>query len=308
MYKWNILYAAYHRESLDDLYLIRNRVLHTLVGCWLQTDKMGYADGANLYQYVGSSAVMYVDPEGNIRWGAILRLAAGAIVTVAAIASAPVTGGGSLVAAGAVLTGTFSMVSGAAELVADAAGHPDQANLVPSSYADAVVGTTMRAIGADPNLTQAVAGTIDLLTPSTPNLDKVSGIYKVAINANDLNTIYGTASGGANYLGSMIVGNQSTSTVPAQHFPAQTIAPPANPAPAIDAEAKGRKVRVDFDLKCPDKFAGHIIRNGDSLWRLWKDAGGDKSGVTWTEMKNANSFLKDANKLKIGWGVCKPKC
>ncbi|MCH8342427.1 MAG: RHS repeat-associated core domain-containing protein [Planctomycetes bacterium] len=63
-------YAGY---ELDDaiagnyrLYHVRNRVLNSDLGRWLTRDPLGYVDGANLYEYVGSNPLGAVDPMGTI--------------------------------------------------------------------------------------------------------------------------------------------------------------------------------------------------------------------------------------------------
>jgi len=43
---------------------VRNRVLRSDIGRWLTRDPAGYVDGLSLYEYVGSSAGMYLDPLG----------------------------------------------------------------------------------------------------------------------------------------------------------------------------------------------------------------------------------------------------
>ena len=62
-------YAGY---ELDDalagayrLYHVRNRVLNSDLGRWLRRDPLGYVDGANLYEYVSSNPMMWVDPQGT---------------------------------------------------------------------------------------------------------------------------------------------------------------------------------------------------------------------------------------------------
>jgi len=43
----------------------RNRFYDYYTGCWLNQDPIGYQDGVNLYEYVGSSPMNRVDPMGN---------------------------------------------------------------------------------------------------------------------------------------------------------------------------------------------------------------------------------------------------
>ena len=46
------------------LYHVRNRVLASDTGKWLQKDPMGYHDSMDLYEYCGSDAVNAADPQG----------------------------------------------------------------------------------------------------------------------------------------------------------------------------------------------------------------------------------------------------
>ena len=62
-------YAGY---ELDDaiakayrLYHVRNRVLNSDLGRWLTRDPLGYVDGANLYEYIGSNPSYGTDPSGT---------------------------------------------------------------------------------------------------------------------------------------------------------------------------------------------------------------------------------------------------
>ena len=57
-------YAAYLRDPAVPQWHVRHRVFRSDIGRWLTRDPAGYVDGWNLYQYVGSSALSYVDPSG----------------------------------------------------------------------------------------------------------------------------------------------------------------------------------------------------------------------------------------------------
>ena len=50
----------------NELYYVRNRTYNPVLGRWIQRDPIGYAGGVNLYEYVSGSAVVAVDPEGNL--------------------------------------------------------------------------------------------------------------------------------------------------------------------------------------------------------------------------------------------------
>ena len=53
-----------------ELYLARNRVMHTELGRWLSRDPAGYLEGASLYGVVVSNPVRWVDPYGLQESGA----------------------------------------------------------------------------------------------------------------------------------------------------------------------------------------------------------------------------------------------
>ncbi len=57
-----VLYAGYFQDNETGHYDVRHRKLGG--DRWMQRDRVGYLDGANLYQYVGSDPVARVDPSG----------------------------------------------------------------------------------------------------------------------------------------------------------------------------------------------------------------------------------------------------
>jgi RHS repeat-associated protein len=54
-----------HDEETDLIYN-RARMLHPILGRFIQRDPLGYVDGLSLYQYVGSAPLMGLDPTGRI--------------------------------------------------------------------------------------------------------------------------------------------------------------------------------------------------------------------------------------------------
>jgi RHS repeat-associated protein len=64
VYNNEILYAGYRLNSETGLYQVRNREYHPTLGRWLQRDPIGYHDGMNLYEYVRSGPVTFLDPFG----------------------------------------------------------------------------------------------------------------------------------------------------------------------------------------------------------------------------------------------------
>ncbi|MCC5831338.1 MAG: RHS repeat-associated core domain-containing protein, partial [Phycisphaeraceae bacterium] len=62
--KNEILFAGYRYNPETGYYHVRHREYHPMLGRWMQRDPLGYVDGGNLYEYVRSGPVRYVDPRG----------------------------------------------------------------------------------------------------------------------------------------------------------------------------------------------------------------------------------------------------
>jgi RHS repeat-associated protein len=63
---WETLFVAYHFDSESGLFLTRQRYLNDAVGNWATRDPFGYDyAGPNLYLYVFSSPISYIDPHGT---------------------------------------------------------------------------------------------------------------------------------------------------------------------------------------------------------------------------------------------------
>lgn len=63
-FDWNVLFSGYHFETGVGLYVVRNRWLSPLTGCWLQRDPLGLSAGFNLYNYVSNQPISMTDPSG----------------------------------------------------------------------------------------------------------------------------------------------------------------------------------------------------------------------------------------------------
>ena len=51
--------------SLSTSWGTRNRAMLSEYGCWAKRDRLGYIDGIGLYEYVGSSPIVALDPQGE---------------------------------------------------------------------------------------------------------------------------------------------------------------------------------------------------------------------------------------------------
>ena len=91
---WDILYAGYRWNSGVDLYHVRNRVYHSVIGVWIQRDMHKLTQRDNKYLYSYSSPNIYLDPSGKIPpivVGGIGGCAAGAIGGTIGSAIVPVS-------------------------------------------------------------------------------------------------------------------------------------------------------------------------------------------------------------------------
>jgi len=66
-YNNEVLFAGYHYDALLNIYRVRHRIYDPITGRWGQRDPEGDIDGPNLYQYVRSNPMRFVDPQGL--WG-----------------------------------------------------------------------------------------------------------------------------------------------------------------------------------------------------------------------------------------------
>jgi RHS repeat-associated protein len=64
-YNWKYLHQGGRYDSVTGLYHFRNRDYSATLGRWTRQDPAGYVDGGNLYEYVATNPLAYVDPDGN---------------------------------------------------------------------------------------------------------------------------------------------------------------------------------------------------------------------------------------------------
>jgi RHS repeat-associated protein len=64
-YDWTYFHQCGAFDLDTVIYAFRNRDYHPSLGRWMERDTWDYADGMNLYQYLGSSPITFVDPFGN---------------------------------------------------------------------------------------------------------------------------------------------------------------------------------------------------------------------------------------------------
>jgi len=63
-YANDILYCGYRFDSETGLYQVRYRYYHPTLGRWIGRDSIGFVDRIGLYEYVVSSPLVLVDPQG----------------------------------------------------------------------------------------------------------------------------------------------------------------------------------------------------------------------------------------------------
>ncbi|MBL1218354.1 MAG: hypothetical protein D8M59_12770 [Planctomycetes bacterium] len=61
-------YAGYEWDGVVSMYHVRHRVLHPVLGRWARRDPLRYADGMNVYEYVGGMTLVERDSSGASRW------------------------------------------------------------------------------------------------------------------------------------------------------------------------------------------------------------------------------------------------
>jgi RHS repeat-associated protein len=64
VYANEVLFASYRLNPETGMYQVRHREYHPTLGRWVQRDPVGYHDGMNLYEYVGSNPIIGLDPKG----------------------------------------------------------------------------------------------------------------------------------------------------------------------------------------------------------------------------------------------------
>jgi RHS repeat-associated protein len=67
-YDWTVGHQGLTHDEESGLVCNRNRMLHPLLGRFVQRDLLGYVDGMSLCEYEASGPLSNLDPPGTIRW------------------------------------------------------------------------------------------------------------------------------------------------------------------------------------------------------------------------------------------------
>jgi len=65
--KWTVRFTGRELDLVTGFQVNRKRYLHLQLGCWITRDPLGYIDGFNLFQYVSSNPINYLDWSGTQR-------------------------------------------------------------------------------------------------------------------------------------------------------------------------------------------------------------------------------------------------
>jgi RHS repeat-associated protein len=84
-FDWETLYCGYRWEELVGVFHVRNRVLHSNLGAWIQRDPLGLTAGINLLQYLDSMPSATTDPTGLLPLLIWITIWIGVLIFVAAI-------------------------------------------------------------------------------------------------------------------------------------------------------------------------------------------------------------------------------
>ena len=292
----NNLYQGMTMDVVTGLYDERFRNYSPSLGTWISQDPLSYVNGANTYQFEVSQPATSADPTGEVQWSVLLdgveHLAFGAVMfglSYGAVAS----GVGVAAFPGLFLLGGYEGVTGLVQIAAafGPAQIASDASKLPGTPGD-IVALNAKALGASDTQSKVIGDAVDFgatggFGSAGEDIAKTATGYllaKTAIEAKDYKTWTGNAIAS---VGAILPKVTSTAT----------------PNMVARLEIKGI-ARVT--LKSRPRFVGHIVTKGENLWAIWHHAGGNSTGVTWSQMKQANSFLKNPAALQPGWGVLAP--
>ena len=88
-----IIFCGYRFDPESQIYYVRNRTYHPVLGRWIQRDPIGYEGGINLYEYVVTNPVTKTDTEGRVGVGVIGTGSVGGGLVVGAGATGSAGGG-----------------------------------------------------------------------------------------------------------------------------------------------------------------------------------------------------------------------
>ena len=286
------LYQGMTLDFVTGLYYARNRNYSPSLGVWISQDPLQYVNGANTYQMEMSGPVGGVDWSGQFYWWGLAHIVVGAAVAAFA-ATAAATAGPELAAGAAIYygvlftAGMFEASAGATVSAVSAIQPNGNYSQIPMTYPQATIGLGLQAAGVSAETSNAAAN----LVPIGPPEEAIAGaspVVRAVLTANGYKEMISKP------LDAYTVGYAAGSSI-------------AHPAGTTGAGGTGNAVRlhVRMSVSGPARFAPHEVKNGETLWSIWRGVAQPKP--SWQETLTVHSsILANVNALVPGQYVLAP--
>lgn len=184
LYDWETWYGAYRQDLESALHQVRHRFFHFKLGRWLSRDPIGYRGGINLYAYVRSDPLNFLDPLGldsSRCWrgalGGIAFVGGLLLVGAALAATSPLWGIAGIVAGG------YAIVAGGTNLIDAAKDNPER--YLPNNLGGFAGRNFDRALY--PNLPENFIGPFEMaITPIMPGTSIGLNAAQIATSAGNV--------------------------------------------------------------------------------------------------------------------------